>query len=140
MKVSKPKNYERRVRYLLRLCVGLSILSLYIFYSYYRWFQIWVIPFSWSALTFFLAWCYNILKEKNAKRDTTRKEEFYFLTIRLLILIPMVVILFGEIPTEDIYFGYALSISCTLVLSLIFLSLDKFELEILFEHIEERSN
>jgi len=130
------KNYQRRSNILFLVCMPLMLLSIISFFKFYsiNW-TIVLIFFQWTTVCFLLGLCYHVIDESKHRQTTTRKEEFIFLTLRFIIILPLAVLIFDAVDIFNFWetlltWAGILSVSSTLSLCTLSLFLDKFELEI----------
>ncbi len=125
------KNYARRSNGCFVVATPLMFLTVYLFLFHFELDIVWMIAGQWSTAFMVFAFVYLFISQSRHSRHvaiTTRHEEFSFLTLRFIIILPLVVLVFGEIQSKlDGVFMFS-SLVCMLVLTLAF---DKFELEIL---------
>jgi len=132
------KNYSRRSFISFLVCIPLMLMSIIYFFTHST--SEWILDivfFQWTTVTFIIGLCYHIINESLFRPTTTRREELIFLTVRLLVILPPLGLVFDTIDLLNLWstlltWEGLLCVSSTMCIATLTFFLDKYELEILF--------
>lgn len=125
------KNYKLRSDMCFLISAPLMGATLYFFLSSFNISWTWILTAQWSTVFFIVGFEYVAINNSRHSRHvatTTRREELSFLMLRFIFVLPLLILLFGEIQSKVDGILMLSSVVCMLTLAL---SLDLFEFEIL---------